>query len=123
MDDLPTGVLYLLLHTFLRIGIHEGQADIRLRHDDGELRLSLHSLAPQVLVQDGHRLAHVVATGGQRPHIAGVGKCRLADEMSDDMRRLPAVSGKAEAQPLVVLQHVVQHSFLQLVGNGQQFLP
>ena len=47
--------------------MHERQTDVRLRHDDGKERLRLQPYGTQFLVEDGHTLAHVVATGGEGP--------------------------------------------------------
>ena len=69
MVQLTTGVLDLPVLLVLGVGLHKRQTDVALGHDDRELRLGMQALLRQILVQDGHTLAHVVATGGQCPTI------------------------------------------------------
>ena len=65
--QLLSGVGDLTGCLFLSIRVHERQTDIRLGHDDRIERIGMQSLTGQVVVQDGHALAHIVAAGGQRP--------------------------------------------------------
>lgn len=126
--ELPTGILHFFCYALVAVGMHERQTDIRLWHDDRELCLSRQTMQCQLFIENGHRFSHVVATG--RDSIAVGGRLQLVvgcraraledsttDKFANDMRRLPAMSGKAETQSLVFLQLIVQRVFLQLIGD------
>ena len=83
MMQLSPGILNLPAFLILWIGLHKRQTDIRLWHYNGERRFRLQADSSQLLVQDGHRLTHVIAAGRQRPAIGIVGfrDAQLSDKV------------------------------------------
>ena len=109
MLQLLAGSGNLLLFARWGVGVHQRQTDVRLRHQYGEYRNSLHAFSLQFFVQDGHRVTCAVAT--RRNGIAivlsgSIAELQTSDELPHDTGWLPAVRGKTEANALVLLQFV-----------------
>ena len=88
------------------VGIHKRQADVALGHDERLAAVQGDAPLSQFLCQHRDRQSRTVATGTQRVGIVPCSpcNCHLANELTDDMRRLPSVNGEAEAYALVVRQ-------------------
>jgi len=105
VGQLLAGCGYLALFFLNGVGLHEWQAYIALRHDDGKLCGGFQSYLFQVFVQDGHRLAHVITTGGERPtEMALMTELELSDKLSYQAWWLPAVSGETKTDCFAFLE-------------------
>ena len=135
MDDMRQLVArHIQFHRLLvlGVGLHKRQTHIALGHDHREHRFRLQRLAvtpPQVLVgcqvaiQDGHRLAHIVAASGQRPAEVIVNvQFQTPDECAHYSRHLPAVCGKAEADTFARVQDIAMTPFAYFVGDIVQLI-
>ena len=110
----------LALLRLLGIEVEERETDVRLWHDNGKGSIQRETVALQLLSQNAHGVAHIVAASGQRIDVVNVLKRRSAQKFANDMRWLPAVSREANAQPLVVGQRIVKCALSQFVGNKAQ---
>ncbi len=100
------------------VQMQERETDVRLGHDNGEGAVERDADCLQLLAEDGHQLAHVVAAGGEGIDVGGGLQTEggATDELADDAWRLPSVGGEAETQALVVAEHVFTTVLAQLVG-------
>jgi len=119
--EVGLGFLNLLTFAFGRIGVHEGQTDVTLRHGEGEGAVQGQADTMQLLVEDFHGSSCAVATcdkGETEVGVKGEGSLELqaADELPHDMRRLPSVHGKAEADELMGSQRIGAVTF-KFIGN------
>jgi hypothetical protein len=123
MAQLVPGVFNLPEFLVLRIGMHEGQTDIRLRHDDSEDRLSLKSYGTEFLVEYRHALAHVVATSGEGP-TEGIATNHLqsSDEVADNPWGLPTMRGETESNALSFSERERIATFPDEVRDIKKFL-
>ena len=124
MNGLPLCILDLFAGALLGVGVHEWQADIRLGHDDREQCLGLQTFVRQVLVENDHRLSHVVATGGQSPAEGGFVDVERgqADEIPYKAGWLPSVGGETEADAFAFGQCEFVTFCLEEVGDIKQLL-
>ena len=78
----------------------------------------------KVLVEDGHRISHVVATGGQGPAEGGFVDVErgLADEIPYKAGWLPSVGGETEADAFAFGQCEFVMSCPDEVGDIKQLL-
>ena len=60
-----TGRLDFLVRFLVSIQMQERETDVRLRHHDGKTRIGVQPFLAQLLLEDTHRMTHIVATGGQ----------------------------------------------------------
>ena len=60
-----TGCFDFLTGLFVSIKMEERETHIRFRHYDGKTCIGMQTFLPQFLLEDTHRIAHVVATGGK----------------------------------------------------------
>ena len=60
-----TGFLDFLACFLVSVQMKKRESDVRLRHDNGKTCISMQALLTQLLFEDTHRIAHIVATGGK----------------------------------------------------------
>ena len=115
------GLLLFLTFPLRCVGIHEGQADVALRHRERLATVHRDALFRQLLRQHLDGQPRAVAAGAQNVRIvpAGIADSETADELAHDVGRLPAVNGEAEAYPLVVGKGIFTRRF-QLFRNEEQ---
>ncbi len=89
----------------LIVHIHEGQADIRLRHQQRESGIERDAFFGQHVTEDVHGLAYGVSGSAECIDIVPGG---IDDEslrkVNDDTRRTPSVDGEAKADVLARFQ-------------------
>ena len=125
MGCLSLGVVNLPRFFLWRVSVHERQTDIALRHDDREEGLSLKTHGAKFFVEYRHTLTHIIATGGQCPTEglrANTLKFEPADEVPDDVRRLPAMRGEAEPNAFIGLECELELPFSDEIGNVEKCL-
>ena len=115
------GLLRLLAFALRRVRVHERQADVAFGHDERLAALKADAFEGQFLRQHFHGQSCAVAAGAQR--IGIMARCLVdghpANELADDMGRLPPMYREAEADALLFRKRIFARR-IQLVGYGQQ---
>ena len=116
------GSLFLLFFLLLRVvHVEEGQSEIRLWHDERERRVKLHAPGFQVVAQQVHRLANVVARRAQGVDIMAFGvHVEVFDKLAHDHGWPPAMHGEADAEPFALGEREVVLPRARQLGYEEQ---
>jgi hypothetical protein len=125
MAQLMPGILNLPGFFLHGVCVHKRQTDVRLGHNHRKDCLSLQSYHAKFLVEDGHALTHIVATGRESP-AEGIPplvarKVQSPDEVAYNPWRLPSMRGKAESDTLTRLEYKPVTTLSDEIGNAEKW--